>query len=167
MQLSAITNINAPYAFVYNTLTNFTAWSHLAPNQKINVAHPAIKKPKLLLIKGRNAITDPYEISFNFMKRERHIWINVVESSLQDGKINFYWQGHVLYGSIFVKLQSKNNHQTTQLQSSLTLEPITLSAKMLFKSLSIVSGSVTEKFDENIQIFGQKIESYWKAKQSG
>lgn len=148
MKLSGRTDIGAPVAFVYASLSDFEDWERSAMRRGADV-HRTDK----LRAPGPGMT---WQARFAWRGKERQLRIRL--ATLEPGrKLAIEFDGPSVEGTLALELVELASRRTRMLMQA-DLKPRTLAARLFIQSMRLAKGRVQKRFDARLEGIARDIE---------
>ncbi|WP_309663816.1 SRPBCC family protein [Tabrizicola sp.] len=148
MKLTAKCDVDAPLAFVFQTITDFPAWEQAAARGGAEVDRIAGKPAA--------GVGTEWNLRFVFRGKGRKATVRVI-GLLQDQKIEFDLDGKSLAGLSAIEVQPLSARRT-RIKIGLTIKPKTLAARLFVNTLRLTKGRITTRYEMRVGQLGAEIE---------
>jgi hypothetical protein len=148
MKLTAKCDIEAPLAYVFQTVTDFPSWERAAVRRGAEVERTADVPME--------GVGTAWRLNFLYRGKKRTCVIKVAKI-VPDQAIGFDLDSPSLAGGSVIEFQALSPRRT-RVKVALTVKPKTLAARLFVNTLRLAKGRVTKKFDARVEQMGADIE---------
>ncbi|OCX66678.1 hypothetical protein BFP70_00500 [Thioclava sp. SK-1] len=149
MKFSTREDITAPIDFVYDQLTDFTAFEQAGRDRGID-----FRRTDDLTVAGLGM---GWDVDFHFRGKARQISMKVTRFERPDA-LEFTGQSSSFDLSIAVLLTALSSART-RVQVGIDVRPRTLGARLMLQSAKLGRASLDRKFDRRIAAYAREIEA--------
>ena len=157
MKLTTKQDVEAPVAFVWQSLTDFESWERAAMRRGADVTRTDTRP-----VPGPGM---SWDTRFAFRGQDRTVLLRLTEME-RAARLGFAGTSRLFEGPVVFELVDMSARRT-RLHVTTEVLPLTLAARLLLQSLKLAKAKVTKKYDRRVAQLATELEQRHAAGMKG